>query len=89
MRNRITEWVQQVSNKLLDNSGPVSYYTPPSLADIVEHAREEWLNSRAYFETVSDPDLVDHAIFMMEAAEKRYIYLLKRAREAGVTIDFQ
>jgi hypothetical protein len=57
--------------------------------DSVEQARVEWLNSRAYFETVSDPDLVDHAIYLMEAAERRYVYLLKKARESGVTVNFQ
>ncbi|HBS60541.1 MAG TPA: DUF2508 domain-containing protein, partial [Firmicutes bacterium] len=45
-------------------------------------------NSQAYFETVTDPDLVDHAIFMMEAAKKRYTYLLKKAKETGLTGAF-
>lgn len=86
MINRFTAWVQQVSDKLLEN-GTLGMSSLPTLTESLEQAREEWLSSRAYFETVSDPDLVDHAIYMMEAAEKRYIYLLKRAREAGVTVE--
>ncbi len=86
MVNRFTDWVQQLSGKLMENS-VTKFPLLPSLAESVEHAREEWLGSRAYFDTVSDPDLVDHAIYMMEAAEKRYIYLLKKAREAGITVD--
>lgn len=88
MVNRFADWVQQMSGKLMENVSPASSYVLPSLAESVEHAREEWLSSRAYFETVSDPDLVDHAIYMMEAAEKRYIYLLKKARESGITVNF-
>lgn len=47
----------------------------------VEHARQEWLGARAFFETVSDPDLVDQAIYLLEAAERRYMYLLRKARQ--------
>jgi hypothetical protein len=89
MRNALTNWVQQASRKLLDNGGKVASCTSLTLVDSVEQARVEWLNSRAYFETVSDPDLVDHAIYLMEAAERRYVYLLKKARESGVTVNFQ
>lgn len=53
----------------------------------VERARQEWLTSKIYFETVSDPDLVDHAIHLMAAAEKRYMYLLRRAREQGIRLE--
>ena len=48
---------------------------------IVEQARREWQDARQRFEQVSDPDMIDSAIFAIEAAEKRYIYLLKKARE--------
>lgn len=88
MASRFADWVYQISGKLMENVNSVSSCALPSLAESVEHAREEWLDSRAYFETVSDPDLVDHAIYMMEAAEKRYVYLLKKARESGITVDF-
>jgi len=56
----------------------------PSLAVVVEEARREWLNAQYYYNTVSDQDLIDHAVYLMQAAEKKYIYLLKQARNAGV-----
>jgi len=56
----------------------------PSLAIVVEEARREWLNAQYYYNTVTDQDLVDHAVYLMQAAEKKYIYLLKQARHAGV-----
>ncbi len=52
-----------------------------SITELVEEARQEWQAARAYFETVSEPELVDHAIYLVEAAEKKYMYLLKKARE--------
>lgn len=41
-------------------------------------AKNEWLAAQNYFDNVSDPDLVDYAIYEMEAARKKYMYLLKR-----------
>jgi len=57
----------------------------PSMAEIVEQARREWVNAQNYYNEVSDTDLVDHAVYMMQAAEKKYMYLLKKARREGVT----
>jgi len=88
MLNKFADLVRQMTDKLLENTNPVAVYRVPTLADSLEEARTEWLNSQAYFETVTDPDLVDHAIFMMEAAKKRYTYLLKKAKETGMTGAF-
>lgn len=51
---------------------------------LIEEAKRDWLAARNYFNAVTDPDLIDHAIYTMEAAEKRYVYLLRRAREDGL-----
>ncbi|PZN11301.1 MAG: hypothetical protein DIU69_05740 [Bacillota bacterium] len=50
----------------------------------VDEARREWEHARRYFETVTDEDLVDQAIHLVNAAEKRYAYLLKQIRRQGV-----
>lgn len=50
----------------------------------VEKARRDWLEAKEFFQFVSDPDLVDHAIHAIDAAEKKYMYLLKKAREEGI-----
>lgn len=55
------------------------------LMDILIEAKEEWLQAQNYFENVSEPDLVDYAIYRLEAAKKRYAYLIKQARIQGVT----
>jgi len=57
---------------------------PPTPRESISRAREEWLAAKNYFEMVSDPDLVDHAIYLLEAAERKYMYLLKRAKNEGL-----
>lgn len=54
----------------------------------IADAREEWKTAEKFFHTVSDPDLVDHAIYKLEAAKTRYIYLLKKAKEEGIKVNF-
>lgn len=50
----------------------------------IEDARREWLSARTYFNSVLDPDLVEHAVYVNQAAEKRYMYLLKQAKEQNI-----
>jgi hypothetical protein len=48
---------------------------------LVEEARQEWQAAMSYFNHIVEPDLVDHAIHAMVAAEKKYMFLLKKARQ--------
>jgi len=50
-------------------------------ADDVKRAYAVWQAAQNYFDNVADPDLIDFAIYDMEAAKKRYVYMLKKARE--------
>lgn len=50
----------------------------------IERAKEEMQYADSYFESVSDPDLIDHAIYYREAARKKYAYLLKLAKREGL-----
>lgn len=59
----------------------------PGFLEAIEAARREWVSAKAYFDNVTEADLVDHAIFTIEAAEKKYMYLLKRARELGIRFN--
>lgn len=67
-----------------DDPAPVPAVQPLSFLDLVEQARQDWLAAKSYFETVSEPELVDHAIYLIEAAETRYMYLLHKARKQGM-----
>lgn len=57
----------------------------PELADVVEKARQEWVAAQHYYNSVADNDLIDHAVYMLQASEKKYMYLMKQARQAGIT----
>jgi hypothetical protein len=50
----------------------------------IKNAHAEWLNAQNLFNNVSDPELVDYAIYNMEAAKKKYMYMLKQARMKGI-----
>lgn len=47
----------------------------------VAAAHREWQDALHHFQMVSEPDLVDHAIFHLEAAQRKYMYLLNRVRQ--------
>jgi hypothetical protein len=81
----IGDLVSVISSKLLpDVEFGLPTGRPPSPRESIRRAHEEWLAAKNYFETVSDPDLVDHAIYLLGAAERKYMYLLKRAKTEGV-----
>ncbi len=46
----------------------------------LEKAKKEWDEAKNIFENVSEPDLVDFAIYNIEAAEQKYVYLLKQIK---------
>lgn len=54
---------------------------------LVEQARAEWEAACVLFEEAAEPELVDHAVHRMLAAEKRFNYLLKEARKHGIQAD--
>ncbi len=78
------KWISALK-EIVENDHQESADRVPPLSEIIEQARLEWLDAQRYYNTVSDEDLVDHAVYMMQAAEKKYIYLLKQAREKGIT----
>ncbi len=47
----------------------------------VKQAWQEWQDARQRFNQVSDPGMVDYAVYSLQAAERRYIYLLQKARQ--------
>ncbi len=57
--------------------------------EIIRRAREEWQSAETTFNSVSDPGLVDFAIYNVEATKAKYIYLLKQAKELGIRTDFE
>lgn len=56
------------------------------IARCLSQAKTEWEAARILFDTVTDPDMVDAAIHMVAAAEKKYSYLLRLAKSEGVQV---
>ncbi|MEG1411866.1 MAG: DUF2508 family protein [Terrisporobacter sp.] len=47
-------------------------------------AQLEIKNAEKFFQYVSDPELVDVAIYDLEAKKSKYSYLIRKAKEQGV-----
>ncbi|HLV09705.1 MAG TPA: DUF2508 family protein [Halanaerobiales bacterium] len=52
----------------------------PDLRERVHNAHQEWMNAMNYFDNVTDPDLIDHASFLMGAARSKYLFYLKQLK---------
>lgn len=53
--------------------------TVPGLQDLAETARQEWEAAQIQFNEVREDELIDHAIFRLQAAERHYVYILRQA----------
>lgn len=54
------------------------------LINSIKAAHSDWQRAEAMFHEVTDPDLVDHAIYDMMATKTKYIYLLKAAKNKNL-----
>lgn len=52
-----------------------------AFAEQIKRAHADWKAAENYFDSVSDPDLVDFAIYDVAAAKRKYMYLLKKAKQ--------
>ncbi|TCO72643.1 YaaL family protein [Marinisporobacter balticus] len=59
------------------------------IVDTIKSAHEEWRNAEEFFQSATDPDLIDYAIYRVEAAKTRYAYLMKIARKMGIKSNMQ
>lgn len=68
-------------NTLTQQSVQPEKNTEYALTTLVAKAHRDWLEAQALFNEVKEPDLIDHAIYAMEATERKYMFLLKRAKK--------
>ncbi len=47
---------------------------------LIERARQEWLTALSIFDSVLEPELIDQAIYNINATERRYVFLLKEKK---------
>jgi len=89
LKHDFVRFLLEISSKLffewLDEE---TVNTPQTqLAEEIREAYREWITAQKYFQWVSDPDLVDYAIFTEEAARRKYIYLLNQAKNQGINAE--
>ena len=53
-------------------------------AAYLEKALAAWKDAQNYFDNVSDPDLIEFAIYEMKAAQHRYEYMIKCAKRGEI-----
>lgn len=58
---------------------------PPALLEAVNEAKRTWLQALKDFNYITERDLVDFSIHNIKASERRYMALIRRAREEGVS----
>jgi len=75
--------VSEVSHKKETENGNCRSFRRRKLLKQFRQAEAELENRRNYFDMVSEPGLVDEAVYMLLAAEKRYTRLRRQLEEEG------
>lgn len=75
-------WTRLLKDRLLgeESGSSDSDASAVSIHEAVRRAHLEWTCAREYFDSVSDPDLVEYAAYRVTAAEKIYMHLLKQCQ---------
>lgn len=63
-----------------DNSEEESTVNPPTLSEAIAEARRDLLYAEQCYNQVTDEALIEQAIYLLKASEKKYSYLLNKAR---------
>lgn len=45
-----------------------------------EQARLDWIYANKYYEDLTDTDLIDYAIYMILASERKYMYMIRKIK---------
>ncbi len=77
--------VRELAGRLFDDGLEMLPSEPSAigweeLTLVVDAAKHEWLAAQEYFNAAIDPELVDHAILTLQAAERKYMYWLKQIK---------
>lgn len=71
----VLQWLKQQAGF---PGGPSAY---ESYCNEVQRAWDQWQAAQNLFDSVIDPDLVDYAIYDLEAARRRYVYMLRKSEQ--------
>lgn len=66
-------------------SQPLPFNALPAEIEILvaalREAQREWMAAQQLFAEVTEPDLVDQAIYRLQAAERKFVYLWKEVQQ--------
>ncbi|MTI48796.1 YaaL family protein [Sporosalibacterium faouarense] len=57
------------------------------LVNMIKEAHNEWQQAESFFQDATEPDLIDYAIYRVEATKTKYRYLIKQAKQSNIKID--
>jgi hypothetical protein len=61
-------------------SGEFALSAESEYTDEALRALDEWHAAERYFNSIDDPDLVEYALYEVEAARRKYEYLMRKLR---------
>ncbi|MFZ5986498.1 MAG: YaaL family protein [Bacillota bacterium] len=59
-----------------------------NLIESIKNARKEWISANANFEYAVESEIIDYYTYKIKAYQIRYDYLIKKAKEKGVTLEY-
>ena len=70
----------EMANAIVDKFKISEKTEKEKIIESLRQAEKEWKDKEKYFQSVTEPDLVDHAIYELEASKIKYMYLLKKVK---------
>lgn len=61
-------------------SGEFTFSAESEYTDEALKALDEWHAAENYFNSINDPDLIEYALYELEAARRKYEYLMRKLR---------
>ncbi|MGE4282776.1 MAG: YaaL family protein [Clostridia bacterium] len=86
-----SNYIQELLSNLIASRKPPIHIDPESrekqeLIDYLFQAKKELDIANSNFEFAKDNELIDYFIYEIKAAETRYQYLLKKAKERNISV---
>lgn len=75
-----------LKSKLLAKTSEDKYNDEDFFA-VINKAKQDMYDAQNFFDNVTEPQLIDHAIYKIEAAKTKYTFLLKKAKDKGIRVE--
>ncbi len=84
IKQNIVSLAIQAYNRFDTDEKPDEMSEEELLLREIEQTKKELRDSENYFNNVTDPSLLEHASYLLEANERKFRYLLSTARRKGI-----